>query len=103
MTATARINSQAQAPRAIFTVRQFAERNPAFTENALRNMIFKAGARNTSRGEIPGNGLLKAGAIVRIGRKVLIDEAAFFVWFDSLNSTASNHQSNKGTKNVISK
>lgn len=65
--------------RAIFTVRQFSERNPAFTELAVRNLIFKAS-------RAPGNGLIEAGAIVRIGRKVLIDEVAFFKWVDGYKS-----------------
>lgn len=60
-----------------FTVGQFPKVEPAFTESSLRNAIFKAGPRMTSRGEIPGNGLLEAGAIVRIGRKVLIHREKF--------------------------
>lgn len=69
--------------RLVFTVRQFAERNKAFSEAALRNLIFKADTGHSSKGEIPGNGLIEAGAIVRIGRKVLIDEDAFFAWVDA--------------------
>ena len=76
--------THAPAPR-VFTVKQFAQRNPAFSELSLRNLIFKAAERPSSRGPIPGNGLLDAGAIVRIGRKVLIDEPAFFEWIDSQN------------------
>ena len=83
-------NIQAQSPiRPVFTVCQFAKRNPAFTEAALRNLIFKADTRQSTRGEIPGNGLLEAGAIVRIGRKVLIDETAFFAWVDSLKGSGA--------------
>ncbi len=71
--------SQPQQP--VFrTVEQFAEANPAFTPAALRNLIFKAEPRKSSRGEIPGNGLAEAGAIVRLGRRVLIDEARFLAW-----------------------
>ena len=71
----------AAPPRSVFrTVEQFAERNPAFTPAALRNLIFKAAPRQSSKGEIPGNGLIEAGAILRIGRKVLIDEDSFFDW-----------------------
>lgn len=67
-------------PPPIFPVEQFAERNPAFTSAALRNLIFKAEPRQSSRGEIPGNGLIECGAIIRVGRKVLIDESRFFEW-----------------------
>lgn len=67
-------------PPTIFTVEAFAERNPAFSPAALRNLIFKAEPRHTSRGEIPGNGLIECGAVLRLGRKVLIDESRFFEW-----------------------
>lgn len=73
--------------RPVFTVKQFSGRNPAWSEPALRNLIFKADTRHSSRGEIPGNGLIEAGAIVRIGRKVLIDEDAFFAWVDAQKGT----------------
>lgn len=74
--------THAPAPR-VFTVKQFAQRNPAFSELSLRNLIFKSAERQSGLGLIPGNGLIDAGAIVRIGRKVLIDEPAFFKWVDS--------------------
>ena len=64
------------------TVRQFSERNPAFTEPSVRNLVFKADSREYSFGTIPGNGLLEAGAIIRIGRKVLIHEERFFAWVE---------------------
>lgn len=68
-------------PRPVYlTVEQFSERNPAFTPPALRNLIFKADSRQTSRGEIHGNGLAEAGAIIRLGRRVLLDEAKFLAW-----------------------
>lgn len=53
------------------TLRQLAERNPAFTEGALRWHVFNA----------KSNGLDKA--IVRIGRRVLIDELEFNRWLES--------------------
>jgi hypothetical protein len=68
-------------PRPVyFTVAQFSARNPAFTQPAVRNLVFKADARKSTCGTIPGNGLIEAGAIVRLGRKVLIDEERFFEW-----------------------
>jgi len=70
-----------QAPRDLYTVAQFAKRRQAWSQPALRNLILNADDRFNSRGErIPGNGLLETGAIVRIGRRVLIDEEAFFRW-----------------------
>ncbi len=71
--------------RLVFTVGQFAKRNPAFSEAALRNLVFKADLRHSTRGEIPGNGLIEAGVIIRIGRKVLLDEERFFAWMDQQN------------------
>lgn len=75
-----------KTPRAVFTVAQFADLHPAFSQSALRNLIFKAEDREGAAGIIPGNGLAKAGAIVRIGRKILIDEARFFEWVESQNA-----------------
>lgn len=57
------------------TVKQFTENQPAFTTGGLRSLIFN---ENT-------NGLAKSGAIIRIGRKVLIDEAKFFDWIQAQN------------------
>ncbi|MBY0483843.1 hypothetical protein [Nitrosomonas sp.] len=67
-------------PRTLLTVRQFSDKHSAFTQGAIRNLIFLAESRKTSRGIITGNGLNIA--LVRIGRKVLIDEAKFFQWID---------------------
>ena len=64
----------------IVTVAQLAERNPAFTTAAVRNLVFKAEPRQSSLGEIPGNGLAESGAIIRLGRRVLLDEAKFLDW-----------------------
>ena len=68
-------------PPVLLTVRQFAEKHPAFSQGALRNLIFLAGSRLSSQGRIAGNGL--DDALVRVGRKVLIDEAKFFNWIDA--------------------
>lgn len=68
-------------PRTLLTVQQFCTKHPAWTPGAVRNLIFHAQPRHSSRGPIPGNGL--AQAIVRLGRKVLIDEQRFFAWLDS--------------------
>lgn len=73
-------------PRVLCTVRQFSEKHPAFSNGALRNLIFLASERHTSKGNIPGNGLDVA--LVRIGRKLLIDEARFFQWIEKLNQAA---------------
>ena len=68
-------------PPTLLTVRKFAEKHAAFSQGSLRNLIFLSGSRKTSKGTIPGNGLDQA--LVRLGRKVLIDESKFFQWIDS--------------------
>lgn len=76
----------------LFTVKQFALAYPAFTEPALRNLIFKAENRHSSLGEVAGNGLLKSGAILRLGRKILIDEHAFLAWVHGKANAAGGDQ-----------
>ena len=66
--------------QSLFTVNQFSDAEPAHTRAALRNLIFKARPRHTTKGTIPGNGLVESGAIVRLGRKVLIDREKFLNW-----------------------
>ncbi len=57
------------------TVKQFCQKHPAFTEGGLRHFIFYKNS----------NGLDKSGAIVRLGRKVLINEQKWFEWLESQN------------------
>jgi hypothetical protein len=52
------------------TVRQFTAKHQAFKIGGVRWLIFN---------EI-SNGLKEAGAVVRVGRKVLINEELFFAW-----------------------
>lgn len=52
------------------TVKQFCQKYPAFTEGGIRDRIFYA----------ESNGLKKFKAILRNGRRVLIDEEKFFQW-----------------------
>ena len=73
--------------RSLLTVKQLHRKHNAFPEAGLRYYIFHAKPRKNSRGEIiPGNGLLEAGAILWIGRKVLIDEDRFLAWLESQQS-----------------
>ncbi len=74
-------------PRRLFTLPKFAERHSSFTTlAAITNQVFKAKSRQSSKGEIPGNGLEEAGAIVRVTGRVLIDEDAYFRWIDAMQS-----------------
>ena len=73
-----------EARRRVATVSQLVATYPAFSHAAIRDLIFKAEDRFNSRGDrIKGNGLAEAGAIIRIGRKVLIDLDAFDAWLGS--------------------
>ncbi len=58
----------------LLTVSHFTQRYPAFPPGGLRYWIFNA----------EKNGL--APALRRVGRKVLIDEAAFFDWIEKQNA-----------------
>ena len=74
-----------QSTQTLFTVDQFSNLERVFTPPALRNLIFKAETRKTWKGEIPGNGLIECGAIIRVGRKVLIDGEKFLNWVRQQN------------------
>lgn len=52
------------------TIAQLAERNPAFSEGALRWHVFNRKANGLDR------------AIVHVGRRVLIDEVEFSRWLE---------------------
>ena len=62
-----------QTAWAYLTVQQFTAKHTAFNIGGLRSLIFNEHQ----------NGLAESGAIVRIGRKVLIDENKFFAWVQS--------------------
>lgn len=68
------------AQQTLYTVEQFAKIEPAFTAAALRCLIFKADNRQSTKGIIPGNGLIECGAVIRTGRKVMIHRAKFLEW-----------------------
>lgn len=57
----------------LFTVSQFSAKHGFITNNGLRFQIFNE----------KNNGLEMARAIIRVGRRVLIDEERYFSWIDS--------------------
>ena len=63
--------------RSILTPRLFSEKYPAFPIGSVRNLIYHEDE----------NGLKAAGAIKRIGKKIIIDEGAFFLWLDEQNKS----------------
>ncbi len=69
------METQLQQIYQYLTVSQFIEQYKAFTHGGMRSLIFN---ENT-------NGLASSGAIIRIGRKVLINENKFFAWVEAQN------------------
>jgi hypothetical protein len=65
----------------LLTVSQFSQKRPAFKEAGVRWLIFHAAT----------NGLGQSGAIVRLGRRVLIDEAKFVSWVVTGGATVSRN------------
>lgn len=60
------------------TPKLLAQAEPSFTEAAIRNQVFNAAPRKSSKGTIPGNGL--AQHIRRVGSKVLINHGGYLSW-----------------------
>ena len=59
----------------LFTVNDYIKRRPAFTKGGLRHLFFHHGGE-----------LEQAGAIVRFGSRILIDDAAFLAWLKAGNA-----------------
>jgi hypothetical protein len=55
----------------LYTFKQFVSEQKLFTEAGLRDIIFKRDKNN----------LQKSGAILRYGKKIIIDKEKFFKWF----------------------
>ena len=68
----------------LLTVSQFSVKHGFISENGLRFQIFDA----------KNNGLGRARAIVRVGRRVLIDEERYFAWIDSLQKNGPKSAAN---------
>ena len=71
-----------KAGQVLLTVKQLANHpNYPFSEAALRHLIFQSEPRYSSSGEIiAGNGLTSA--LVRVGRRIYVDIAAFDLWLN---------------------
>ena len=73
-------------PRRIASVKQLPE-TPGYewlTVSALRHLIFNSQPRVDSKSRpVPTSGMQEAGAIIRLGRKLLIDLDRFDAWLDS--------------------
>lgn len=63
------MQTEAQNPTELYSVNDYTKRRPAFTKGGLRHLLFHQGEE-----------LEKAGAIVRFGARILIDDTAFLAW-----------------------
>lgn len=61
----------------LYTLKQFLSKHPFLTLGGLRYKMHKANE----------NGLAVSGAIIRDGKKLLIDEDKFFDWFKSITTS----------------
>lgn len=81
------MEAQATKTLRVASVKQMASQPPyagVFTESALRALIHNSEPRFSSSGhEIRGNGLAEAGAILKLGRRVLFDLDRFDEWLKS--------------------
>ncbi len=66
--------SQSPTPN-LYTIKQFAEKHPAFKAGGLRWQIFNE----------KNNGLKETKAVIRLGRKILIDADRYFEWVYNQN------------------
>ena len=73
----------------LITIRQFCQKHPWPSEAGMRWLIFKS----------EENGLEKC--IVRIGRRVLIDEKAFFEWAGSYSNRRRTVSKNVSSESVV--
>ena len=62
--------------RSIMTVEQLCDAHPAFTPASVRWWLFRREENGLNR------------AVIRLGRKLLIDESAFFDWLDDHREAA---------------
>ena len=68
------MQSDTENPAEFYSVNDYIKRRPAFTKGGLRHLLFHQGEE-----------LEKAGAIVRFGARILIDDAAFISWLKAGN------------------
>ncbi|MBU2734107.1 hypothetical protein [Acidithiobacillus ferridurans] len=63
------MQTETERPTEFYSVNDYIKRRPAFTKGGLRHLFFQR-----------GEDLEAAGAIVRFGSRILIDDAAFIAW-----------------------
>lgn len=68
------MQTEAETQTEFYSVNDYIKRRPAFTKGGLRHLFFHQGEE-----------LERAGAIVRFGARILIDDAAFLAWLKAGN------------------
>ena len=63
------MSNEAETQTEFYSVKDYTKRRPAFTQGGLRHLFFHQGEE-----------LVRAGAIVRFGSRILIDDARFIEW-----------------------
>lgn len=63
------MSNEAETQTEFYSVKDYTKRRPAFTQGGLRHLFFHQGEE-----------LERAGAIVRFGSRILIDDARFIEW-----------------------
>lgn len=69
------MQTEAETTTELYTVKDYVGRRPAFTSGGLRHLLFHHGEE-----------LEAAGAIVRFGSRILIDDTIFIRWLKSGNA-----------------
>ena len=69
------MQTETETPTEFYSVNDYVRRRPAFSKGGLRHLFFHQGEE-----------LEKAGAIVRFGARILIDDAVFLAWLKAGNA-----------------
>ena len=69
------MSNEAETQTEFYSVNDYVKRRPAFSKGGLRHVLFHQGEE-----------LERAGAIVRFGSRILIDDAAFLSWLRAGNA-----------------
>lgn len=69
------MQTETQNHTEFYSVKDYTKRRPAFTQGGLRHLFFHHGEQ-----------LEQAGAIVRFGSRILIDDAVFMAWLKAGNA-----------------
>lgn len=77
--------TDSRSKKRIFPVKDVSKQDGYdwLTESMLRHLLFNSDAQIKDGEVVNGNGLKESGAVIRIGRKILIDLNYFDEWVDT--------------------